>query len=165
MKTIYLVRHAKSSWKDAYTADFDRPLNHRGKKSAPLMAEMLKAMGVHPDHLVSSPANRALTTAELFAEALAYPEKQIEKRMEIYEGRASQLLNVVQEIPESSKTAMLFGHNPTITEFANLLAGSHLESMETCGVVRIDMDITSWKEAAFDKGKMVWYEFPKKSRE
>jgi phosphohistidine phosphatase len=165
MKTIYLVRHAKSSWKDANTSDFDRPLNHRGMKSAPLMAEKLKAMGVRPDHVISSPANRAISTAELFCETFDYPSEQIVQRMEIYEGRASQMLTIVQEIPESVTTALFFGHNPTITEFANLLAGSHLEGMETCGVVRIDLDITSWKEAAPGKGRKVWYEFPKKSQE
>jgi phosphohistidine phosphatase len=165
MKTIYLVRHAKSSWKEANSSDFDRPLNNRGLRSAPLMAEMLKAMGVRPDHVISSPASRAITTAELFCETFAYPKELIEERMEIYEGRASLLLSAVQQIPEASQTAMLFGHNPTITEFANLLASTHLEGMETCSVVKIEMAITSWHEAAPGRGKKVWYEFPKKSQD
>ncbi|NTW68698.1 MAG: phosphohistidine phosphatase [Chlorobiaceae bacterium] len=164
MKTICLVRHAKSNWADAHTADFDRSLNSRGEHSSGIMAEVLKEMGVVPDLIISSPANRAITTAELFSEILNFPQEQIVKRIEIYEGRADQLLTIVQQIPESSKSALIFGHNPTITEFANLLSGSHLESMETCGMVRIDLDIAKWNDAAYGKGKQIWYEYPKRGK-
>jgi len=162
MKTIYLVRHAKSDWGSAFTADFDRTLNDRGMKSAPLMASVLQKKNIVPELIISSPANRALTTAELFCDILGYPKEQILKRIEIYEGGTRQLLNIIHEIDDSIETAMLFGHNPTITQFSNLLAGNHMENMVTCGVVRIDMEIKSWKDAASDTGQLVWYEFPKK---
>jgi len=162
MKTLYLVRHAKSSWANAETGDFDRPLNERGLKSAPLMATLLKEKKVIPELIVTSPANRAVTTAEIFCEILGYPKELIQQRIEIYEGGTGNLLNIVQQLPDSSKTVMLFGHNPTITEFSNLLSGNHIDSMVTCGVARIDMSVESWRDAACKTGKFVWYEFPKK---
>jgi len=162
MKTICLVRHAKSNWADAQTGDFDRSLNSRGEHTASLMAAMLKAMGVEPDLVISSPANRAITTAEIFSEIYYYPKELIVKRMEIYEGRAEQMLDIIKGLPETVNTALIFGHNPTITEFANLLSDSHLESMETCGMVRINLELSGWDEAAYGKGKKVWYEYPKR---
>ena len=163
MKTLYLVRHAKSDWKNSNTGDFDRPLNDRGMKSAPLIATMLKKKKVLPELVIASPANRAITTAELFCEILGYPKELIRKRMEIYEEGTGTLMKIVQEISDSCKTAMLFGHNPTMTDFSNLLAGNHIDSLVTCGVVRIDMDIKSWKDAAPETGTLVWYEFPRKN--
>jgi phosphohistidine phosphatase len=162
MKTLYLVRHAKSDWANAHTGDFQRTLNERGTKAAPYMAALLKQKMVIPELVISSPANRALTTAEFFCEILGYPKEQIQQRIEIYEGGTTQLLKIVQQINECCKTAMLFGHNPTMTDFSNLLAGHHNDSLVTCGVVRIDLGIKSWKEAAPDTGNLVWYEFPKK---
>ncbi len=162
MKTIYLVRHAKSDWGNAQMGDFQRTLNPRGLKAAPYMAALLKQKKVIPELVITSPANRALCTAELFCEILGYPKEQIQQRMEIYEGGTSQLLKIVQQINDSCKTALLFGHNPTMTDFSNLLAGHQVDSLVTCGVVRIDMEIKSWKDAAPATGNFVWYEFPKK---
>lgn len=162
MKTLYLVRHAKSDWGNAHTGDFQRTLNHRGLKAAPYMAALLKEKKVFPELVISSPANRALTTAEFFCEILGYPKELIQQRMEIYEGGAGQLLKIVQQINDNCKTALLFGHNPTMTDFSNLLAGHHIDSLVTCGVVRIDMEIKSWKDAAPGSGNFIWYEFPKK---
>ena len=162
MKTIYLIRHAKSDWGNAHTGDFERTLNTRGMKAAPVMAARLKKKKIVPELIISSPATRALTTAELFCDTLDYPQEQIQKRMEIYEGGVLHLLKIVQQIPDACTTAMLFGHSPTLTEFSNLLAGSYIENLVTCGVVRIDLDIDSWKNANPDGGKLIWYDFPKK---
>ncbi len=163
MKTLYLVRHAKSDWGNA-CSDFQRTLNERGLKAAPYMAALLKEKKVIPELVIASPANRALCTAELFCEILGYPKELIQQQIEIYEGGAGRLLKIVQQINDSCNTAMIFGHNPTMTDFSNLLAGHNVDSLETCGVVRLDMGITSWKEAAPDTGNFVWYEFPKKHR-
>jgi phosphohistidine phosphatase len=162
MKTLYLVRHAKSDWENAHTGDFQRPLNQRGLKAAPFMAALLKQKNVIPELVITSPATRALSTAELFCEILGYPKELIQQQMEIYEGGSSKLLKIVQQINDNCRTALLFGHNPTMTDFSNLLAGHHVDSLVTCGVVRIDMEIKSWKDAAPDSGNFVWYEFPKK---
>ncbi|MEI7748646.1 MAG: histidine phosphatase family protein [Chlorobiaceae bacterium] len=160
MKTIYLVRHAKAG--SAHSGDFDRTLNDVGLKAAHFMAELLEEKSVVPDLVIASPAIRALTTAEIFCDILGYPKEQIEKRIEIYEGGAGRLLKIVQQIPDNCTTAMLFGHNPTMTAFSNLLSGGGIDSLATCGIARIDLDIKSWSDADADTGKLVWYDFPKK---
>ncbi|PWW82535.1 phosphohistidine phosphatase [Prosthecochloris marina] len=162
MKTLYLVRHAKSSWDNANLADFDRPLNKRGQKAAPFMAKLMSENNVQVDRIISSQANRALTTAETFCEVLGYPPEKIEQRIEIYEGGINQMLQIVREIPDSCSSAMLFGHNPTMTSFANFISGEHLENIVTCGVVRIDLKTDFWQQTLMDSGKLVWYEYPKK---
>lgn len=162
MKTLYLVRHAKSSWDDASLADFDRPLNKRGKKAAPFMAGMMLQKSIRPDLVISSPAHRALITAEIFCHTLGYPKEKIEERPEIYEGGINHMLRLVQEIPDSCSTVILFGHNPTLTSFANFISGEHLGNIVTCGVARIDMKSNSWQETRLDSGKLMWYESPKK---
>ncbi len=161
MKTIYLVRHAKSDWGSEHTSDFDRTLNERGMKAAPFMASLLKEKKVRPELVIASPAIRALTTAEIFCDILGYPKEKIEKRIEIYEGGAGRLLNIVQQITDKCSTAMIFGHNPTMTAFSNLLSGGGIDSLVTCAVVRIDLDIKSWSDAEAETGKLVWYDFPK----
>ena len=107
MKTLYLVRHAKSSWDNPNQGDFDRPLNRRGEKAAPFMAKLMQQKSVNPDLILSSPANRALTTAEIFCETLGYPPEKIEQRIEIYEGGLNHMLQLVQQIPDNCTTAML----------------------------------------------------------
>ena len=160
MKTIYLVRHAKAG--SAHSGDFDRTLNKVGLKAAHFMAELLEEKSVVPDLVIASPAIRALTTAEIFCDILGYPKEQIEKRIEIYEGGAGRLLKIVQQLPDNCTTAMLFGHNPTMTAFSNLLSGGGIDSLATCGIARIDLDIKTWSDADADTGKLVWYDYPKK---
>lgn len=162
MKTLYLVRHAKSSWDNANLADFDRPLNRRGEKAAPFMAKLIAEKKALIDLVISSPANRALTTAEIFCDILGYPAENIDQRIEIYNGGINHMLQIVRQIPGSASSAMLFGHNPTLTSFANFLSGEHLDNIVTCGVVRIDMNSNSWQETMMGSGELVWYEYPKK---
>jgi len=160
MKTIYLVRHAKAG--SAHSGDFDRTLNEAGLKAAHFMAELLEEKSVVPDLVIASPAIRALSTAEIFCDILGYPKEQIETRIEIYEGGAGRLLKIVQQISNNCATAMLFGHNPTMTAFSNLLSGGGIDSLATCGIARIDLDIKTWSDADADTGKLVWYDYPKK---
>ncbi|ARM31675.1 histidine phosphatase family protein [Prosthecochloris sp. HL-130-GSB] len=165
MKTLYLVRHAKSSWDNANMADFDRPLNKRGMKAAPFMANLLKEKAVAPDLIISSPANRALTTAEIFAETLDYPVEEIRQQMEIYEGGINHCIRIIHNIPDTVSTAMLFGHNPTLTLLANFLSGEHIENIVTCGVVELALKHENWHETMMDSATLGWYEYPKKHQE
>ncbi|MEI6638310.1 MAG: phosphohistidine phosphatase [Chlorobium sp.] len=162
MKTIYVVRHAKAGLGGTHTGDFDRKLNEVGLKAAHFMAELLEQRGVVPELVLSSPAERAINTAEIFCDILRYPKERLEKRMEIYEGGAGRLLTILQQIADTNKTVMLFGHNPTISSFSNLLAVGDIDSLATCGVVRIDVAVDSWREVRPGSGKLIWYEFPKR---
>jgi phosphohistidine phosphatase len=164
MKTLYIVRHAKSSWESAAMTDFERPLNDRGLKSAPHMAKLLKEKKVHPDLIIASPARRALETAEIFSETLGYPEEKILTQIEIYHGGINNMQKIVHAIPESCEVAMIVGHNPTLTDFTNFLTGegNHIDGFVTCGVARIDLDLDSWKKVKGGSGRLAFYEFPKK---
>jgi phosphohistidine phosphatase len=160
MKILYLVRHAKAGWHDPAQADFARMLTKRGHRQSEEMSERLRKKGVAPERLVSSPAQRALETAEIFADALGIERREIVRKIEIYEGGVDALVAVVRTLADEEGTAMLFGHNPTISYFIQWLTGKPAEAMNTCGIARIDLDIPHWSEAAEECGKLLWYEYP-----
>ena len=162
MKNLYLTRHAKSSWGNPGLADIDRPLNHRGKKAAPLMGKLIMDRGENPELLISSPANRAFSTAKEFAKEMGCAETNIIVNRAIYGAGAQQLLNLVQDVDDLYNSIMLFGHNPTFTSFCNMLSGENILNIVTCGVVRIDFEFSSWKNIDFNSGRMIYYEYPKK---
>lgn len=162
MRTLYLVRHAKSSWGNPGLRDHDRPLNDRGLHDAPKMAQMLASQGVVPDLLVSSPAKRALTTALFFAEAFNIEPREVQKDPNIYEAFPQEILRIISELPESAKTVLLFGHNPTFTEVANRFAeDDFIENVPTCGVVKITSSADSWKAFYEGNSKIAACYFPK----
>ena len=162
MKNLYLTRHAKSSWNNPGLADIDRPLNGRGKKAAPLMGKLISERGEKPELLISSPANRAFSTAKAFAKEMGYAETDIIVNPAIYGVGAQQLLNLVKDFDDLYNSIMLFGHNPTFTSFGNMVSGENIVNVVTCGVVRIDFEFSSWKNIDFNSGRMVFYEYPKK---
>ena len=162
MKNLYLTRHAKSSWGNPGLADIDRPLNGRGKKSAPLIGKLISERGEKPELLISSPANRAFSTAKAFAKEMGYAETDIIVNRAIYGVGAQQLLNLVKDLDDLYNSIMLFGHNPTFTSFCNMLSGENILNIVTCGVVRIDFEFSSWKNIDFNSGRMIYYEYPKK---
>ena len=162
MKNLYLTRHAKSSWGNPGLADIDRPLNSRGKKAAPSMGKLIMDRGENPELLISSPANRAFSTAKEFAKEMGCAETNIIVNRAIYGAGAQQLLNLVQDVDDLYNSIMLFGHNPTFTSFCNMLSGENILNIVTCGVVRIDFEFSSWKNIDFNSGRMIYYEYPKK---
>jgi len=162
LKNLFLTRHAKSSWNNPGLADIDRPLNERGKKAAPFMGKLIVDKGEKPELLISSPANRALSTARAFGEVMGLVENDIIVNRAIYGAGAQQLLELVQNQDDLHKSIMLFGHNPTFTSFVNMLTGSNIMNVVTCGVVRIDFEYSSWIDIDFGSGRLVYYEYPKK---
>ncbi|MEW6702282.1 MAG: histidine phosphatase family protein [Bacteroidota bacterium] len=162
MKTLYLIRHAKSSWDDANQTDFERPLNKRGEHDAPIMSKALKEKNVLPDLIISSPAARALATAEIFAEELHYPIKKITTDERIYESTMRELTGVVKEINDEKKTVLLFGHNPVLTNFTNLLGDKYIAELPTCAVVGLELNVESWEEVGRHCGKIFSLDYPKK---
>src|SRR4051794_25222051 len=121
MKTLILVRHAKSSWAQAGLSDFERPLNERGKKDAPEMAQRLKEKDIEIDQFVSSPARRAKKTAKLFAEELNKDKDDIKLVDDLYLATQSAFSSAVEQLDDKYETVALFSHNPGITEFASSL--------------------------------------------
>ncbi len=164
MKKLYLVRHSKSSWDNPNLDDFDRPLNKRGKRDAPFMGELLNKLGVKPDIIVSSPAKRAYATAKEIAKALNYPKRKIVKNENIYMATAGELLKIINEFPDEISSAMIFGHNPGLTQICNLLSNANIINIPTSGFAEIDFETGSWKNIVPSSGKLAAFEYPKKYR-
>lgn len=159
MKTLYLLRHAKSSWGDPGLADFERPLNERGRRAAPLVAEFMREKGIRPGLVLSSPAVRARQTAELVAGAAggAAPIRFDER---IYEAHPLDLLKVVREADESVTELMLVGHNPGLEELTARLTGAR-ERLPTAALVRIELRADGWPQVEEGGGRLEWVVRPR----
>ena len=164
MKTLYITRHAKSSWKHEHLTDFERPLNKRGHHDAPMMGAILREHGADIRIIRSSPANRALTTARMIAAELGYPAENIETDERMYGAGSRELTAIVQMLPDSIDEAMIVGHNPTMMMLAEDLAGFDEDNLPTCGIVCADFDVKSWREVLPGKGEIRYFEFPKKHK-
>ena len=162
MKQIILIRHAKSSWKDYTIDDFDRPLNKRGKRDAPFMAEKLRDRGLVIDLIISSPANRAITTAKTFAEILGYSANNIRQDKSIYEAATQTIISIINELEDEVNTVILFGHNPAFTYAANYLSGIRIDNVPTCGIVCMESSAENWKSVRDENTKFVFFDFPKR---
>ena len=162
MKTLYLVRHAKSSWKYPKLDDFERPLNKRGRRNAPFMGSVLKELKVAPDLVLSSPANRAATTARAIADHIDYPLDDIQYSEIIYSFSENALIHVIRQIDDKIKAAMVVGHNPALTELANSIGDTAISNIPTCGVCCVNLNISSWADFGDQRGKLKFFEFPKK---
>jgi len=161
MRNLYLIRHAKSSWDTPGLRDFNRPLNERGLHEAPQMAKLLVKQGVRPDLLVSSPAKRALTTALFFAEAFGMPDEAVLREADIYEASVRDILRIVSALPDSAHTVLMFGHNNTLTDVANLFTEDFIENVPTCGIVRIESSAPTWREFYEGNSEVKTCFFPK----
>lgn len=162
MKKLFLIRHAKSSWDDQGLTDFERPLNKRGMRDAPFMAELLKKEKIKPDIFISSPAVRAFSTAEKFAEELDFPIDKILVEKSIYLCGIKELESIVQGISDRYNIVFLFGHNPGLTDYANHIGDEFIINIPTCGIVGIEFDLKSWRSIERGSGKTFLFEFPKK---
>ena len=162
MRTLYLTRHAKSSWDDPRTDDFNRPLNERGLRDAPFMARIFKERGEPVDRLVSSPAVRAISTAREFAGALGIHEADITQERGIYLAPAEMLLRIVNLLNNDHRRVMLFGHNPGFSELAEYISDADIGELATCATVRIDLPVDGWNEVSMGLGTLVWHDHPKR---
>jgi phosphohistidine phosphatase len=163
VKTLFIIRHAKSSWDASNVDDFERPLNERGKRDAPRMGKRLKEKEIHADQMISSPAKRAFSTAKKIAEVLKYPKNEIKTDRRLYHADEETILTVVRELKDNRKTVMIFGHNPGLTEFVNSLMDGQqdIDNIPTCGVVAFQFNTESWTDVNWGKGKMLFFDYPK----
>ncbi len=160
MKTLFLIRHAKSSWADMALADRDRPLNDRGKRDAPKVGKRLAKRRVKPDLILSSPATRALTTAEIIAKKLDYKRSKIVVDDRLYAVSADELTDVIRQLNDKAERVMLIGHNPELTELAHRLS-SKITHLPTCAVAKFTFDAKSWTRIGKDEPTKVALEYPK----
>jgi len=162
MKRLTLVRHAKSSWKDSSLDDFDRPLNQRGERDAPVMGRRLKARGARPSMILTSPALRAHRTARLIAEAIGYPDEFLQREAELYLADPATILAVVMREGDACNDIFVCGHNPGMTDLANQLTNSRIDNVPTCGIVAMEADIVDWKDCADAPWQIDFFDYPKR---
>jgi phosphohistidine phosphatase len=161
MKTLILVRHAKSDWSHEGLGDLERPLNERGKKDAPEMAKRTRKRIHKLDLMVSSNARRAKKTAKYFAEEYKYRKEDIRVEPKLYEDVPSAYAEVILSLSDKTDTVAFFAHSPTITDYANSLCHVHTDSIPTCGVFAVQADVDNWTAFARAEKKFLFYDYPK----
>ena len=164
MKTLLLLRHAKSSWQDSSLQDIERPLLEKGLKRSKLVIEYLLKHNVTVDLIISSPAVRAMATAEIFARALNYPIENIRQSRSIYFGDADSFSEHFFDVPANVKSMMLVGHNPALTSFANQLLTKKFDYLPTSGIVSVSFDTENWEHAMEAKRKVNFVVYPRMFR-
>jgi phosphohistidine phosphatase len=162
MKTLLVVRHAKSE-QGLLLNDFDRPLNDRGKRDAPIMAQKIIACGAKPQLIVSSPAKRAKKTAEYFFKELKLPENSFILKSELYHAQPQVFFDVIAQLDDTANDVAIFSHNPGITYFVNMLTVTRLDNMPTCAVFAVKTNITRWKDFAKATKEFWFFEYPIKA--
>ena len=162
MKTLYLLRHAKSSWHHPELQDFERPLNTRGLQDAPKMGKRFAAQGNQLQCMITSPAMRARTTAGLFAEHIGFPDQDITSDPELYLAGTAAWLRAASQLDDHCTAAMLVGHNPAITDFSNLMVGGAIDHIPTCGLVKLGLDIEIWLDIEFGSARLLDFDYPDK---
>jgi len=162
MKTVYFLRHAKSSWKDAKLSDIDRPLNKRGKEAAPEMAQKIRKAGLIPQLIISSPAKRTFRTASLIATGIDYTEQNIKIDMNLYGANTNEVHRIITEMEEGLDTIMLVGHNPAFTQMLSFYTDEELDNLPTCGLLEIAFDVDHWKNIQPKAGQFIQKLAPKR---
>jgi phosphohistidine phosphatase len=161
MKTLLLIRHAKSSWDNPGISDFDRPLNERGKKDAPAMAERLYERGIRIDAFVTSPARRARKTAEQFAKRYKKNKEDLLLKTELYMAGEEAFFSVLEKLDDRYETVALFSHNPGLTDFANSLTDVRTDNIPTCGIFAVSADAKKWNKFREARKNFLFFDYPK----
>ncbi len=160
MKTVCFIRHAKSSWDQAGLADIDRPLNARGKETAPIMAKIIEEKALKPDVIISSPAKRARQTAKSFRKRFGIKKEQVVIEPSIYGGDEHIILEILRKQNNDSDTIFLFGHNPTMNYLAALFSDDRIH-VPTCGILKVQLNIDQWKDFVPDRTGLKEFIYPK----
>ena len=161
MKTLLLLRHAKSSWKDTKVKDFDRPLNQRGLKAAPAIGRLMRKRKLEPKLVLSSPAERARRTTQLVIDA-AGMKTELRYDERIYEATGARLFEIVTQIEDDADMALLVGHNPGLEELLEKLTGE-ARRLPTAALVCVELDIEKWNKLRVDGGRLEWLAKPKET--
>lgn len=161
MRTLLIVRHAKSSWDNTDIGDINRPLNERGRRDAPFMAQRLIRAGVAVDRFLSSPARRAIQTAEYFIRAFGRNEDEIRIIPELYNASPAVFEQVITVLDDADATVAMFSHNPGITAFVNILTETHVDNMPTCAVFAVKSAAEHWSGFLDVRPQFWFFDYPK----
>ena len=160
MKTVLLVRHAKSSWSNPSLIDRIRPLADRGKRDVIKMGGRLASRGGKPDLILSSPAVRALETAKAIGQEIEYNYSSMVVNDRLYACQADDILRVVKGLDDGLSYVMLVGHNPELTDFAHLFTDS-VAYMPTCAMLELRFEVDAWADISHKNLQQALYDFPK----
>lgn len=161
MKTLLLIRHAKSSWDDPSLSDFDRTLTERGKSDAKMMAKRIKEQSIDIDSFVASPAKRAKKTAKIFMKKF---KKDVEDMLlipDLYEASVGNFYATIENLEDTKNVVAVFAHNPGITEFVNSLQCSPVYNMPTCAVFALKIITNQWKDFREAEKQFLFFDYPK----
>jgi len=158
MKTLYIVRHAKSSW-SFDLEDHDRPLGFRGRKDVKTMGRYLSHNTTIPDLIISSTASRAINTALFIADDWGYPEKEIHVDKDLYHASATELISILKN--QQVDCVAIFGHNPGLTELANTFVKDYISNIPTGACLGIEFDMDSWTEIENSESQQMFFHTPK----
>lgn len=161
MKTLTIVRHAKSSWNHPELSDRQRPLNSRGERDAPVMGKRIVDHGIRPSLIITSPAKRAWTTAKIIATEIGYPAEFLQREDSLYLASLDDLLGAVVAQDTGFNSLMLVGHNPGLTEFANFLIPGLTNNLPTAGVVSVQIDRDDWNLYEQPPAELLAFDYPK----
>ncbi len=161
MKTLILIRHAKSDWGFEGLEDIDRPLNERGYRDAETMRHFLVNKIPKIDHILASPAVRTYATAAMFARKYGYDAKDINLQVGIYHSPMPNYLEAIHQLSDAHEVVLVFGHNPGITDLCCHISDHEFENVATCGIVALQFDIENWQSVTEHSGALLFYEFPK----
>lgn len=164
MKTIYLIRHAKSDWSDFNTDDAERGLNERGKRDIPLMAKELHKKNIKPDLIISSSSKRTKLTVQGLLKELDYSIETIHDD-ELYLATPNTILSIIKNTNDKYKSIFIVGHNPGITDFANLISDDNIENIPTLGIVALKCAVKKWEECKYHNAKVEFFIYPKMFKE
>jgi len=162
VKTLTILRHAKSSWENDSLADYERPLNKRGERDAPAMAKRIQEAGIRPSLIVSSHAVRAWTTAKVVALELSYPLEFLQREKDLYLASRERLLTIIAKQDEGFNHLMIVGHNPGLTDLVNYLVPNLTGNLPTCGVVSVGIETETWDLRGDLKIELLVHDYPKK---
>lgn len=158
MKIITLVRHGKSSW-EFDVSDRERPLKKRGVNDAKLVSELFKKKGLIPELIVSSPANRALSTCRIFINQLEFDDKLLQIKEELYDFGGHQVIDFLKNLSEDYNNVMIFGHNHAFTSICNIFGDHYIDNLPTSGLMTIEFDVDRWN--AIENGHTSLTIFPR----
>ena len=161
VKDVCLVRHAKSSWDQPGMDDYSRPLDARGLRDGPLMAQKMHELNLVPDLIITSGAKRARSTAEFFRKEFDLGPEKFIVNDKLYEATPEDVYSVISAAPDTARFLYIFGHNPTMTWVANSISGVHIDNVPTAGVLHIQTMVASWKKFKPQHAGFVSFHYPK----
>jgi|WetSurMetagenome_2_1015567.scaffolds.fasta_scaffold296433_2 phosphohistidine phosphatase len=165
MKTLYIIRHAKSSWDFPGLPDYERPLMEVGRTRTRLIIQFLIEQEARPGLILCSHANRARETAVMVAEGLTYPAENIRVEPSIYHGNEDDLLSLIVALPDELDSVMIVGHNPTLTSVANHFLHEPIEWLPTSGIACFEFHTDLWENIKTAKKRTKFVISPKKLKE